>query len=262
MTNKTSIRTSSISKRFGGLVAVNKVSLAVELGKRYAIIGPNGSGKTTFINLLTGFYTPSEGGIDFDGVDITHLKPYQRTRMGMARTFQNIRLFTDMNVWENIALGRHCRTGANIFESALGLGRERRERAETKEKIEKIAEFLGIQDIMRLGVASLPYGRQRIVEIGRALASEPRLIMLDEPAAGMNAQEVQTLAGIVRSISDLDITVLLIEHNMGFIKDIAHHVTVMESGGVIASGSFDEIKNDPAVIEAYLGKRGGQHAEN
>ena len=262
LANKISLRTKSISKRFGGLVAVNKVSLDVEEGKRYAIIGPNGSGKTTFINLLTGFYTPSEGSVDFGGLDITRLKPFQRTHMGMARTFQNIRLFMDMNVWENIALGRHCKTRANVFESALRIGRERTERRETKERIDRIAEFLGIQDILGLNVANLPYGRQRIVEIGRAMASDPQLIMLDEPAAGMNAIEVQQLVKIVRNLTELNITVLLIEHNMGFIKDIADHVTVMESGGVIASGAFDEVKDNPAVIEAYLGKKGAQHARN
>lgn len=243
-----------ITKRFTGLTAVNRMDLTVYEGERHAIIGPNGSGKTTFINVITGFYYPEEGRIIFDGAEITAMKAHVRTRNGIARTFQNIRLFDDMSVYENIALGMHVNSSYNFIESMIRAGRFRKQEKAIREVVEEVAETLRITGLLRQSISNLPYGKRKIVEIARALAAKPKLILLDEPAAGMNDMEVIELASIIRHISDLKITVLLVEHNMDFIKDISNTVSVMDSGLKIAEGCFKEISSDPRVIEAYLGK--------
>lgn len=245
-----------VTKRFGGLTAVNKVDLTITKGKRHVIIGPNGSGKTTFINVLTGYYRPEEGSIKLFGDEITGLRPHRITEKGLARTFQNIRLFNGMTVWENIALGMHCRTKAGIWESIFRKGREPAERKVIEKKVNDISSFLGIEELLYQNVRSLPYGKQRVVEIGRGIAANPQILLLDEPAAGMNTKEVDELSETIKRISSLGITVLLIEHNMDFVKDIAHKVIVLDTGKKIAEGTFDEIHKNPQVIEAYLGKGG------
>jgi branched-chain amino acid transport system ATP-binding protein len=245
-----------VTKRFGGLTAVNNVDLTVTKGKRHVIIGPNGSGKTTFINVLTGYYRPEEGSIKLFGEEITGLQQHMITEKGLARTFQNIRLFSGMTVWENIALGMHCRTKSGFWESVFRAGREPAERKAIDEKVKEISSFLGIEKLLNQNVMSLPYGKQRVVEIGRGIATNPQILFLDEPAAGMNTNEVGELAETIKRIGDLGITVILIEHNMDFVKDIAHKVIVLDSGKKIAEGSFDEIHSNPQVIEAYLGKGG------
>jgi branched-chain amino acid transport system ATP-binding protein len=251
-----------LTKRFGGLTAVDRIDLNIFEGKRHAIIGPNGSGKTTLINIFTGFYIPEEGTVEFNGIDITRMTAYDRAKIGIARTFQNIRLHADMSVKENIALGMHCRSSYNFMEAILHAGRYKKEEANINEKIEQISEQLNIADLLNQNVSKIPYGQCRIIEIARALAMQPKLLLLDEPAAGMNNMETIMLAEIIRNITKMNVTILLIEHNMDFIRDIADNVMVMETGAKIAEGLFSEISKAPIVIEAYLGKGTVKHAAN
>jgi len=250
----------SVSKRFGGVVALNNVSLAITAGSRHVIIGPNGSGKSTFINVLSGVYAPDQGEVFFNGEKITGLRPYLITAKGIARTFQNIRPIKGMSVWENIALGLHCRTHYGLLEAIFRRGREPAERKKIESKVSQLAEFFGITDLLATNMQSLPYGKQRIVEIARALASEATLLLLDEPAAGMNTAEAKTLAATIKRISGLGFTVALIEHNMEFVKEIADVISVFDSGEKIAEGSFAEVQSNARVVEAYLGKKRVAHA--
>lgn len=262
MDKKIILKTQNITKKFSGLVAVNKMNVEINDGERHAIIGPNGSGKTTFINVITGFYTPEEGQVIFDGQDITLDKSYDRTKKGISRTFQNIRLFDDMSIEENIALGMHVNSDYNLLETILHVGRYKKQEKEIFDYVHKVSEDLKIKDILKQNVSELPYGKRRIVEIARGLVAKPKIILLDEPAAGMNNKEVLELADIIRYISDSKITVILIEHNMDFVKDISNTVTVMESGAKIAEGDFDTVSSNPQVIEAYLGKGVKRNAGN
>ena len=245
----------AVSKRFGGVVALDTVSLSIEAGSRHVIIGPNGSGKSTLINVFSGVYAPEQGEVFFQGEKITGLPAYAVTAKGIARTFQNVRPFTSMTVWENIAVGVHCRTRYGLFEAILHCGREPAERKKIDAKVTELAEFFGLRDLLAEKVQSLPYGKQRIVEIARALASQANLLLLDEPAAGMNAAEAQALAATIRKITGLGATVALIEHNMEFVKEIADTITVLDSGEKIAEGSFAAVQSNKRVVEAYLGKR-------
>ena len=249
-----------ITKKFGGLIAVNDMNIDIKRGTRHALIGPNGSGKTTMVNVITGFYIPEQGSLSFNGNDITKTKPFDRTKMGLGRTFQNIRLSDDMSVRENIALGSHCRTGYNIFDVLRNSKRYKAEEREIKERTEFWAEQLKITNLLDLRVSSVPYGEQKIIEIARALMMKPEILLLDEPAAGMNNAEVLRLGEILRSITEQNITIFLIEHNMSFISDIADKVTVMQEGRKIAEGDFKTVSEDPAVIESYLGKGVKRHA--
>jgi len=244
----------SVTKRFGGLAAVSNVSCVVEEGAITAVIGPNGAGKTTFFNCITAVAPPTSGEILFDGRRIDGMKPHEVTRLGMARTFQNIRLFRQMTALENVITARHCRTRSGVVASLLRLPGMRREERESRETAEGLLEFVGLSHWRDVNAASLPYGDQRRLEIARAMATEPRLLLLDEPAAGMNPKESQNLVELIRRISARGITVVLIEHHMKVVMGISTHVIVLDHGEKIADCTPESCCKNPAVIEAYLGK--------
>ncbi|MCL1889335.1 MAG: ABC transporter ATP-binding protein [Desulfovibrionaceae bacterium] len=247
------LRLNGLSKRFGGLVAVDDVSLQVEEGGIVGIIGPNGAGKTTVFNLITGNYRPDEGEIILAGQNITGLLPHRIVELGVARTFQNIRLFQEMNALENVLAGCHCRLRAGILASMFHLPSQKREERLALERAIKELAFVGLETQYANYAKNLAYGSQRLLEIARALASSPRLLILDEPAGGMNDQETRNLLELIRAIRDLGISILLIEHDMNLVMKLCDRLVVLEYGAVIATGGPEEIKKNPRVIEAYLG---------
>lgn len=245
-----------ITKTFGGLVAVNNVSFEVESGSIVGLIGPNGAGKTTVFNVITGIYRPDKGEIVFNGQSITMKKSHEIVKLGIARTFQTIRLFSRLSVLENVLAGFHCRTKSWVFGAMFRFPRERREESQKVEEALKLLQFVGIEQYYHLPAGSLSYGNQRLLEIARALATSPNLLILDEPAGGMNERETSDLINLIRRIRDRGVTVLLIEHDMNVVMDVCEKVVVLEYGSKIAEGSPDEIKCNPRVIEAYLGMEG------
>ncbi|MGB4408460.1 MAG: ABC transporter ATP-binding protein [Sphaerochaeta sp.] len=253
------LETEALTRAYGGVVAVNKVDFTVESGLITGLIGPNGAGKTTLFNNMTGLDNPTSGKVFFNNKDITGYPAHKICRMGIARTFQNIRLFKDLSVVENVMIGRHFKTGksetkgrfVNALKSYVYL---KREEQEIYEKADSWLDFFELGQFKNELARNLPYGKQRELEIARALATEPQLLFLDEPAAGMNPQETEHLMSIIRKIRDLSITVVLIEHDMKLVMNICDTITVLNYGQKLAEGTPREIKRNPSVIEAYLGK--------
>ena len=244
-----------LSKVFGGLRAVSNFSIEINKGELIGLIGPNGAGKTTAFNLLTGVYEPTDGQIDFDGKSLLGLKPYQITQRGIARTFQNIRLFSDLSVLDNVKIAYHFHVNYGLPEAIFRMGRYFREEKEIEEKAIRFLEIFQLAHKKDEIARNMPYGEQRRLEIARALAAQPQLLLLDEPAAGMNPQETQQLMEMIRWIrKEFDLTILLIEHDMSLVMGVCERIYVLEYGSIIAHGTPTEIKNNPRVIEAYLGE--------
>ena len=247
----------NVTQRFGGVVAVNDVSMDVEEGEVFALVGPNGAGKSTVFNLLSRFYTPAEGSIKFDGHDLLRLAPAQVPSLGIARTFQNIELFEHATVLQNLLVGRHRHRKTSTLSEVLFTARVREEERRHRHAAEEVIDFLNLQPYRDKMIAGLPYGVRKVVELGRALATEPKLLLLDEPASGLSVEETQDMAFWIEDIQkQMKITVLMVEHDMGLVSAVSNRVLALADGKELATGTPGEVQSHPAVIEAYLGTSG------
>jgi len=251
--SKILLEVNDILVNFGGVIALNKVNLHVSEGEIAALIGPNGAGKTTVFNIVTGYYTPTSGDVIVDGESVLGLRPYKIARKGLGRTFQNIRLFGDMTAVENVATAADALNKSGLVGSLIGVPRSRRDEKESMEKAHELLRFIGLDHRALQMAKNLPYGDQRRLEIARALALNPKVLLLDEPAAGFNPQEKVELGELIRKIRDRGFAVLLIEHDMSLVMDISDRVSVLDFGQKIAEGTPSEIQNNQRVIDAYLG---------
>lgn len=252
---KTLLKTSQICKFFGGVKAVNCVDMEVTEGEVFGIIGPNGAGKSTFFNIISGLYKPTSGEAWFDGVDLKNKHPEAIARLGMARTFQNIRLFSNMTVTENIKIGFHIRTRSNMVDAIFHTKRYKEEEIMKQQLTQELLERVGLSEYADMLAGNLSYGTQRKVEIARALAIDPKILLLDEPAAGMNPTETDSLMHFIKDLNKSGYTVVVIEHDMKFIMNLCDRILVLDHGNKIAEGTPDEIKVNPEVIKAYFGSK-------
>lgn len=248
------LRVEGLTKEFGGVRAVAEVSFAVEAGTIHSVIGPNGAGKTTLFNLVTGVYTPTSGAVTLDGRDLGGLTTSARAGMGMQRTFQNLQIFFNMSAIENVMVGRHLHLGTGLFASLLGLPKIRRETARAREKAAELMRQVGLGKWLDADADAMPYGALKRLEIARALAAEPKLLLLDEPAAGLNPKETGEIDDLIREIARGGVTVVLVEHDMKLVMNVSDRILVLDYGRKLAEGTADEVRRNPDVIKAYLGE--------